>query len=258
VPVALVTGASRGVGRGVAIALADAGFTVFGTGRTINAAQLPASVTRLPCDHERDEETGTVFARISEAAGTLDLLVNSAWGGYERMVEGGAFTWSLPFWQQPLHRWTSMMDAGVRAAFVCSAHAARLMVPRGRGLIVNISFWPAQKFVGNVLYGVAKCATDKMTADMAHELRSHGVTVLSLYPGLVRTESVLAAAAQGWLNLSNSESPEFIGRVIAALAADPHAIDRSGEVVVAAEAAFNYGVLDNDGQQPRPLTLADV
>ena len=96
-PVALVTGASRGVGRGVAIALADAGFTVFGTGRTIDAAQLPASVTRLPCDHERDEETGAVFARISEAAGTLDLLVNSALGGYERMVEGGAFTWSLPF-----------------------------------------------------------------------------------------------------------------------------------------------------------------
>ena len=257
-PVALVTGASRGVGRGVAVALAEAGFTVFGTGRTIEAAQLPPSVIRLRCDHQRDEETGAVFARISEAGGTLDLLVNSAWGGYERMVEGGVFTWSLPFWQQPLHRWTSMMDAGVRAAFVCSAHAARLMVPRGRGLIVNISFWPAQKYLANVLYGVAKCATDKMTADMAHELRAHGVTVLSLYPGLVRTESVLAAAAEGWLDLSNSESPEFIGRVIAALAADPRAFDQSGEVIVAADAAFNYGVLDDDGRQPRPLTLADV
>lgn len=257
-PVALVTGASRGVGRGVAIALADAGYMVFGTGRTIDAAQLPDSVTRLRCDHQRDEDTGAVFARVSEAGGTLDLLVNSAWGGYERMVEGGAFTWSLPFWQQPLHRWTSMMDAGVRAAFVCSAHAAGLMVRRGRGLIVNISFWPAQKYIGNVLYGVAKCATDKMTADMAHELRAHGVTVLSLYPGLVRTESVLAAAAEGWLELSNSEGPEFIGRVIAALAADPRLIDRTGQVVVAADAARTYGVTDAAGRQPVPLTLATV
>jgi dehydrogenase/reductase SDR family member 1 len=257
-PVALVTGASRGVGRGVAIALADAGFTVFGTGRTIDDAHLPASVTRLHCDHQRDEETSAVFARVSEAGGTLDLLVNSAWGGYERMVENGAFTWSLPFWQQPLHRWTGMIDAGVRAAFVSSSHAARLMVPQGRGLIVSISFWPARKYVGNVLYGMAKCATDKMTADMAHELRAHGVTVLSLYPGLVRTESVLAAAREGWLDLSNSESPEFVGRVIAAMAADPRAIDRSGEVIVAADAALRYGVSDVDGRQPRPLTLADV
>ena len=254
-PTALVTGATRGVGRGIAIALAESGYRVFATGRSIANANLPDTIACIQCDHQRDEETAAAFASV---AGGLDVLVNSAWGGYEQMVENGKFTWGLPFWEQPAHRWTSMMDAGVRAAFICSAHAARLMVPRGRGLIVNISFWPAQKFVGNVLYGVAKCATDKMTADMAHELRSHGVTVLSLYPGLVRTESVLAAAAQGWLNLSNSESPEFIGRVIAALAADAHAIDRSGEVVVAAEAAFNYGVLDDDGRQPRPLTLADV
>jgi NAD(P)-dependent dehydrogenase (short-subunit alcohol dehydrogenase family) len=242
----------------VAIALADAGFTVFGTGRTVDTALLPGSVTRLRCDHQHDEDTSTVFARIAESCGTLDLLVNSAWGGYERMVEGGAFTWSLPFWQQPLHRWTTMMDAGVRAAFVCSAHAARTMVPQGRGLIVNISFWPAQKYIGNVLYGVAKSATDKMTADMAHELRAHGVTALSLYPGLVRTESVLAAAAEGWLDLSNSESPEFIGRVIAALARDPRLIDRTGHVVVAADAARTYGVTDAEGRQPVPLTLATV
>jgi NAD(P)-dependent dehydrogenase (short-subunit alcohol dehydrogenase family) len=123
---------------------------------------------------------------------------------------------------------------------------------------VNISFWPAQKYIGNVLYGVAKCATDKMTADMAHELRAHGVTVLSLYPGLVRTESVLAAAAEGWLDLSNSEGPEFIGRVIAALAADSRLIDRTGQVIVAADSARTYGVTDTAGRQPVPLTLATV
>src|SRR5579864_3181457 len=215
---ALVTGASRGVGRGVAISLAEAGYQVFATGRRIDSADLPSAVTRLRCDHLRDEETAAAFHRVTSEAGGLDLLVNNAWGGYERMVENGNFTWGLPFWEQPNHRWTSMMDAGVRAAFVASAHAARLMVPQRRGLIVNISFWAAQKHIGNTIYGVSKAATDKMTADMAHELTPHGVNVVSLYPGLVRTESVMQAAEGGWLDISNSESPEFIGRVIAGLA----------------------------------------
>src|SRR5450631_3538629 len=136
------------------------------------------------------------------------------------MVEAGAFTWGLPFWEQPAHRWPGMIDAGVRAAYVCSAQAARLMVPQQKGLIVNISHWAAQKHIGNAIYGVSKAATDKLTADMAHELRPHGIAVVSLYPGLVRTELVLAAAAGGWFDLSNSESPEFIGRVIASLARD--------------------------------------
>ena len=112
------------------------------------------------------------------------------------MVEDGVFTWSRPFWEQPLHRWHSMMDAGVRAAFVASSQAARLMVPQRQGLIVNISFWAAQKHMGNVIYGVAKAATDKMTSDMAHELQPYGICVVSLYPGLVRTEAVVEAARQ--------------------------------------------------------------
>jgi len=130
---ALVTGASRGVGRGIAISLAESGYRVFATGRTIAAAALPDSIIRIPCDQLRDDETAAVFARMAAEADGLDVLVNSAWGGYERMIENGAFTWPAPFWEQPAHRWTSMMDAGVRAAFVAAAHAARLMVPRRRG-----------------------------------------------------------------------------------------------------------------------------
>jgi len=122
---AVVTGASRGVGRGVAIALADAGYAVFATGRTIDDAQLPPSITRLRCDHQHDVETAAVFDRVASEWGAVDLLVNSAWGGYERMVENGAFTWGVPFWEQPAHRWTSMMDGGV-------PFRVRLQCPRPR------------------------------------------------------------------------------------------------------------------------------
>jgi NAD(P)-dependent dehydrogenase (short-subunit alcohol dehydrogenase family) len=161
--VAVVTGASRGLGRGVAIALADAGFTVFATGRTIENSDLPGGVIRLRCDHRNDEETAAAFARVKADAGRLDILVNSAWGGYERMVEDNVFTWTLPFHEQPAHRWAGMIDAGVRAAFVCSQHAARIMIGQRRGFIVNISFWAARKYIGNVIYGLAKAAMDKMT-----------------------------------------------------------------------------------------------
>jgi NAD(P)-dependent dehydrogenase (short-subunit alcohol dehydrogenase family) len=255
---ALVTGASRGVGRGIAASLADAGWTVFATGRTVDAARLPSSVIRLRCDHRVDSDTAAAFAAVADHASSLDLLVNSAWGGYERMVDDGRFTWSVPFWEQPMHRWTGMIDAGVRAAFVASAHAARVMVPLRRGLIVNVSFWAAQKHVGNAIYGIAKAATDKLTADTAHELRPHGVAVVSLYPGLVRTEAVLDAAKGGWLDLSNSESPEFSGRVIHALASDSTTIGRSGRVLIGATVAREYGIEDVDGRRPIPLDSSNV
>jgi dehydrogenase/reductase SDR family member 1 len=178
------------------------------------------------------------------------------WGGYERMIDDGAFTWPKPFWEQPLWRWDSMFTAGVRAHYHASQLAAREMVAKRRGLIVNISFWAAQKHLGNVAYGVSKAATDKMTADMSAELRPHGVAVVSLYPGLVRTEKVMEAAA--YLDLSNSESPDFIGRAVAALASDPDVLRHSGKVLVAAALAKEYGFTDLDGKTPRPLTLADV
>jgi NAD(P)-dependent dehydrogenase (short-subunit alcohol dehydrogenase family) len=121
---------------------------------------------------------------------------------------------------------------------------------------VNVSFWSARKHIGNVAYGVGKAATDKLTADTAHELRPYGVTAVSLYPGLVRTENVLESAA--FLDLSNSESPEFTGRAVAALADDPDVARRTGQVLVAAQLALEYGFTDVDSRQPRPLTPDDV
>src|SRR5919201_1546050 len=152
------------------------------------------------------------------------------------MVENGEFTWSRPFWQQPLWRWDAMFQAGVRAHYAASQLAAQVMVTQRSGLIVNISFWAAQKYIGNVAYGVSKAATDKLTEDMAHELRESKVAVVSLYPGLVRTEKVMEAAT--WLDLTNSESPAFIGRAVAALAADTDVLRRTGQVLVAASLAL--------------------
>ncbi|HEX9565228.1 MAG TPA: SDR family NAD(P)-dependent oxidoreductase [Gemmatimonadaceae bacterium] len=253
--VALVTGASRGVGRGIAAALADAGMRVFASGRTIGQTALTEGVERVDCDHTDDEAVARLFMRVEAECGGLDVLVNSAWGGYERMVEAGRFTWAAPFWEQPLWRWDAMITAGVRSAFVASQLAARTMVVARRGLIVNISHWAAQKRIGNTMYGIAKAATDKLTSDAAVELRPHGVTMVSLYPGLVRTEAVLAA---GIFDLSNSESPEFSGRAVAALAADPDLLALSGSTLVAAALAQRYGFTDTDGRSPRPLTLDEV
>jgi dehydrogenase/reductase SDR family protein 1 len=255
--VAVVTGGTFGVGRGIASVLAQHGARVFVTGRSAHdAIANEERITGLRCDHRVDAEVTAAFERVATEAGNIDILVNNVWGGYERMLEDGTFTWTKPFWEQPLWRWDAMFHAGVRAHYHASQLAAKSMVENHRGLIVNISFWAAQKHIGNVPYGVSKAATDKMTADMAVELRPHGVTALSLYPGLVRTEKVMEAAA--WLDLTNSESPEFIGRAVAALAADPEVIRHSGSVLVAAGLAVEYGFTDIDGKTPRALTLVDV
>lgn len=253
----MVTGGTQGVGRGVASELASSGARVFVTGRSIREGPLGGTrITGIRCDHTEDPQTEAAIERVLAEAGRIDILVNNVWGGYERMMEDGAFTWSKPFWEQPMWRWDAMFHAGIRAHYCASRLAAPSMVSAGRGLIVNISFWAAQKHTGNVAYGVSKAATDKMTADMAFELRSHGVAVVSLYPGLVRTEKVMQASA--WLDLSNSESPEFIGRAVAALASDADVLRHTGAVRIAADLGIEYGFTDIDGKQPRPLTLAGV
>jgi dehydrogenase/reductase SDR family protein 1 len=255
--VAVVTGASRGVGKGIAIELCDAHFTVYITGRSVNEmAYLAGRGKAIPCDHRQDHQVYHAFDRIIEEQGRADVLVNNAWGGYENMIEEGEYTWERPFWQQPLWRWDAMFQTGVRAAYVASGLAAPIMLAQRNGLIVNLSYWAAQKHVANVSYGVAKAATDKLTADMAHELREHNVAVVSLYPGLVRTEKVMVAAE--WLDLSNSESPRFIGRAVVALANDGDIMSKSGKVLVAADLAQEYGFTDVDGNTPRALTLAEA
>ena len=261
--IALVTGATRGVGKGIALELISAGATVYFTGRTTEDLTYDEDLTcdkdrcvALRCDHRDDQQVEAVFRRVADEHHRLDVLVNNVWGGYENMIENGEFTWSRPFWQQPRWRWDSMFEAGVRAHYVASQFAAEMMINQRSGLIVNISFWAAQKHLGNVAYGVSKAATDKLTADMSHELKDYNVAAVSLYPGLVRTEKVMEAAA--WLDLSNSESPQFIGRAVSALASDTRIMEKSGKILVAAELAHEYGFEDIDGKKPRPLSIKDV
>jgi dehydrogenase/reductase SDR family member 1 len=142
--VAVVTGATRGVGRGVAHELARQGVRVFITGRSVPShAPFDEPITAIRCDHADDEHVDAVFERIVHEAEAIDILVNSLWGGYERMIDDGAFTWPKPFWEQPLWRWDSMFTAGVRAHYHASQLAARAMVAKRRGLIVNISLYRA-------------------------------------------------------------------------------------------------------------------
>lgn len=252
-----MTGATRGVGRGIGLQLALNGARVYATGRSApDHHHLDEQIKGIRCDHRVDAEVESAFNLIVREAGAIDILVNNVWGGYERMVENGNFTWPKPFWEQPLWRWDAMFNAGVRAHYQASQLAAPAMIAQRRGLIVNISFWAAQKHIGNVAYGVSKAATDKMTADMAIELKPYGVTIISLYPGLVRTEKVMEAAQ--YLDLSNSESPEFIGRAVAALASDPDVHRYTGKVLLAAALGREYGFTDIDGKTPRPLRLEDV
>lgn len=260
----LVTGGSQGVGKGIVEGLAEAGHQVFFTGRdrerlkraAVEAAALGGEAFPRCVDHRDDKLVESLFAEIAENY-QLDLLVNNVWGGYENMVEDGRFTWADPFWEQPIWRWNAMMQTGVRSAFVASQFATRLMRKASGGLIVNISFWSAQKHVANALYGMAKAATDKMTADMAEELDSPDIHIVSLYPGLVRTEKVMAAA--DYMDLSNSESPRFIGRTIAALMKDQNMRRKlTGKVCIAAQLARDLNVKDVDGSSPAPLTLKGI
>jgi NAD(P)-dependent dehydrogenase (short-subunit alcohol dehydrogenase family) len=275
--VCIVTGASRGVGRGVALGLLEAGATVYISARTVKEGSHPldrpgslesvaAEATALPgrlvahrVDHASDAETEAFVRRVIDAEGRLDVLVNNAWPGYEKMeeeVEPGRnpFTWVDPIWLQPMWRFDAMIGVGLRAAWCATRIAAGRMAEQRHGLIVNISFWAAQKFMGNPIYGVAKAAADKLAADVATAMREYGVAAVSLYPGLVRTELVLLNAQH--FDMTNSESPQFIGRAVAHLAADPAIMEKSGQVLVAASLALEYGFTDIDGRQPQPATLA--
>ncbi len=264
--VALVTGASRGVGKGIAMSLGEEGATVYITGRTVEEgkAAVPlagtvgstaAEVTRLGgkgiavrCDHHDDAQVEAVFQQIDREQGKLNILVNSAWRGYEGYADGRYPPPNVPFWERPIDYWDENLD-GIRWAYVASVFAVKRLVKQDSGgLIVNISN-PSPN-PGNPAYNTAKVAVDRLTFEMGHLLKEHNIAVISLYPGLVRTENVMMNAQ--WFDMSNSESPQFTGRAIASLAADPKVMEKTGQTLVVAKLAQEYNFDDIDGKRPVP------
>lgn len=262
--VALVTGASRGIGKGVALALASQGAAVYVTGRTVRPGShaLPGSIaeTAAECtrrggtgiavevDHARDDQVAALFEQIEREQRRLDILVNNAFSLPEDLTD------PRPFWEKPLSNW-EMVDVGVRSNFVAAWHAAKLMVPRRSGLIVAISGYVGVTYTYSVIFGMCKTAVDRMARDMAIELEPHDVASISLWQGLTFTERANrnlahspAMKSQLVTNPAIGCSPEFPGRVIAALARDPNLMKRSGGTFIAAELAQKYGVTDIDGR----------
>lgn len=219
--IALVTSGTRNVGKGIAIALGEAGATVYVTGRSIHEKDV-AGITNsggkgiaVVCNHENDEKVRSVFEQIKRDHGKLDILVNNAWGGYNRLRNRKSYTgfiWKAPFWEQPLDQWEEMFNVGVRSNYVSGFYAANLMLKQGYGLIVNISFYASQKYYGNVIYGVSKAAIDKMTMDMSEELKNYKIACVSIYPGYIDDRKKAPNPKK--------ETSIFVGRAISALASD--------------------------------------
>lgn len=257
---ALVTGASRGVGRGIACELGRAGATVYVSGRSRAGGpttdDLPGTIDgtarqvteaggegiAVACDHTDDDAVEALAGRIGEAHARLDLLVNNVWGGYE---EYDPEVWRLPVWEQPVSRWDRMWETGVRAHYTTTRAVLPLLLESERPLIVNMSFGDEDKFLGDVQYDVSKAATTRLGFALAEKLAGRGVVALTVYPGFTRTERVVESATDQ--EMSGTHSPRFVGRAVAALATDPDVASKSGGAHKVAKLAAEYGFTDVKG-----------
>ncbi|MYM61913.1 SDR family NAD(P)-dependent oxidoreductase [Pseudomaricurvus sp. HS19] len=263
--VAVVTGASRGIGKGIALALGEAGATVYVTGRTVSGGEHPlpgtvgetaAEVTArggkgiaVQVDHNNDAQVAALFDQVKREQGRLDVLVNNAFALPDDLTEPKGF------WEKPLSNW-EMVDVGVRSNFVAAWYAAQIMVPQKSGLIVAISGYTGVAYTYGVVFGTSKSAVDRMSRDMAVELKPHQIASVSLWQGLTMTERAERNLANipglkegAATQLKDGCSPEFPGRVIVAMASDPEVMRHSGGTFITAEMAAEYGVKDVDGRE---------
>jgi NAD(P)-dependent dehydrogenase (short-subunit alcohol dehydrogenase family) len=268
--VAVVTGASRGAGRGIAVALGSHGYTVYVTGRTQRSGEsslggtihdTAAAVTAagraggrggkgvpVRVDHRDDAQTAALFDRVRADEGRLDVLVNNAALIHDELQR------PVPFWEKALSASTDLLDVGLRSSLVASYYAAPLLVQTGRGLVVFTSAPGAVRYQYGAAYGAHKASLDKFAADMGIDFRPFGVTVVSIWLGAVLTERLQQIIIDGGPALAYltdiAESPEFTGHVVAALAADPDALAMSGRTLIGAELARHYGISDAGGRRP--------
>jgi dehydrogenase/reductase SDR family protein 1 len=254
--VAVVTGASRGIGKGIALGLGEAGATVYVTGRTTveGSAPLPGTigataeeVTRLGgtgiavrVDHGSDDDIKALFDQVKSEQGHLDILVNNVFKVPDSPV------WTGEFWNHPISIWDDMVGIGLRAHYVASHHAVPLMLGRKNGLIVNVSSRGAAGYTFSVAYGVGKAGTDRLAADMAVELKEHDIASVSIWPSKVKTEFIMQQVAQGKVEIDPklAQSRLLSGRAVVALATDPKLMNKTGQVLEVADLKAEYGFKD--------------
>jgi NAD(P)-dependent dehydrogenase (short-subunit alcohol dehydrogenase family) len=262
--VALVTGATRGAGLGIARVLGAEGATVYVTGRSVRGVPIvpeyPGSVEDaaddvtsrgghgipVPCDHTDEHAVIDLFERIASEQGRLDVLVCNAWAGYMPYPEHNDW-FGQPFWEQSMERWDGMFTGGLRAHLLTARYGLPLMVPARRGLVIFTTFTMGRKYLGNVFYDVAKNGACRAAEVLAGELEDHDVAVLALTPGWMLVERMTELTP--WQR-AQTESPEYIGRAVAALASDPGVMRRSGQSLAVGNLAREYGFTDLDGRQP--------
>jgi NAD(P)-dependent dehydrogenase (short-subunit alcohol dehydrogenase family) len=280
--IAVVAGATRGAGRGIACMLGEAGATVYCTGRSTRATRpqrkessAPFDLQRRPetieetaemvnayggagipvqVDHTLEAQVQALFERVRAEQGRLDILVNDVWGGDELSE------WGKPFWELSMSKGLLMQQRAVHSHIITSRYGAPLMVERGQGLIVEITDGDTMAYRGNLFYDLAKVSAIRLAYAMAEELRPHNIAALAVTPGFLRSEAMLEHfgvtetnwqdAAQKDPHFIASETPFYIGRAIAALAADPNALQKSGAALSSWGLAEEYGFTDIDGRQP--------
>lgn len=263
--VAVVTGSSRGIGRGIAVALGEQGATVYVTGRTTGAGELTIDTTArlveqaggtavpVQTDHGDDDQIAALFAQVGAEAGRIDLLVNNVYKVPDPPAWGGGF------WDHPISIWDDQVGIGLRSHYVASWHAAPLLFAAGPGgLIVNVSSPGGRSYHFSASYGAGKAGLDRLTADMAIELRPKGIATVALYPGSVKTEFIIEAAKKGIpMNLDEAQSPLFVGRTVAALATCDDLLERSGTIQWVEDIAAEFDIVDEAGGRPPGYSRRD-
>ena len=258
--IAVVTGSSRGIGRGIAVGLGEKGATVYITGRSKGKGPLTIGETAemvneagglgipVAIDLADDKQIEALYGQIDKEHGRLDIHVNNAFKIPNPPVWGGKF------WEHPIQVWDDQVGIGLRAAYVASVHATRLMMRNNSlKLIVNISSSGSERYALSASYGIAKMGTDRLTRDFAVEGKEDGLCVVGLWPSQVLTEFILESIDKGDIELDqeNSETPLYTGRVIAALATNEDRFERNGQVLTTAELALHYDIKDERDKQPR-------
>jgi NAD(P)-dependent dehydrogenase (short-subunit alcohol dehydrogenase family) len=255
--IAVVTGASRGIGKGIAIALGEQGAEVFVTGRSRGEGDTTIDTTArlvteaggkghaIACDHSDDEQIAALFQAVAAEVDHIDYLVNNVY----TIPDPPA--WEGGFWEHPIKIWDDQVGIGLRSHYVASWHAAELLFAAGPGAaIVNVSSPGGQMYLYSASYGAGKAALDRLSADMAIELEPKGVACVSLYPGSVATEFVQSVAAERGRDVSDSQTPLFVGRATVALLAAPDLMQRSGSIQWVEDLADEFDVVDEAGRRP--------